>query len=111
MLLLSFIQGFITEQEFGELDEAYQTKNLIFPHRDYDRFNLDNLEEAEIFAEFRVRKRDIEPLADALGLTESFTCYQRTRADKLEGLCMVLKLLAYRCRYSDVIHRFGRALP
>ena len=111
MLLLSFIHGFITEQELGVLYEAYQTKNLIFPHRYYDRFNLDNLEEAEMFAEFRVRKRDIERLADALGLPESFICYKRTRADKLEGLCMVLKRLAYSCRYSDVIYRFGRAVP
>lgn len=111
MLLLSYIHGFISEQEFGVMYEAYQTKNLIFPHRDYDRFNLDNIEETEIFAEFRVRKRDIERLADALGLPESFICYQRTRADKLEGLCMVLKRLAYPCRYSDEIHRFGRAVP
>ena len=63
MLLLSFIHGFITEQEFGMIHKAYQTKNLIFLHRDYDRSTLDNIEEAEIFAEFRVRKRDIETLA------------------------------------------------
>ena len=32
-------------------------------------------------------------------------------ADGTEGLCMVLKRLAYPCRYSDLIHRFGRAVP
>ena len=111
MLLLSFIHGFISEEEFGVLHEALQTKNPIFPHSDYERFTLDTLEESEIFAEFRVRKRDIERLADALGLPESFVCHQRTRADKIEGLCMVLKRLAYPCRYSDLIHRFGRAVP
>ena len=68
MLLLSFIHGFISEEEFGVLYEALQTKNPIFPHSDYERFTLDTLEESEIFAEFRVRKRDIERLADALGL-------------------------------------------
>ena len=111
MLLLSFIHGFISEEEFGVLHEALQTKNPIFPNSDYERFTLDTLEESEIFAEFRVRKRDIERLADALGLPESFVCHQRTRADKIEGLCMVLKRLAYPCRYSDLIHRFGRAVP
>ena len=30
---------------------------------------------------------------------------------RFEGLCMVLKRLAYPCRYSDLIHRFGRAVP
>lgn len=98
---MSFVHGFITEEEFGVIYEAYQTKNLIFPHRDYDRFSLDNLEESEIYAEFRVRKRDIERLADALGLPESFICHQRTRADKLEGLCMVLKRLAYKWRINQ----------
>ena len=111
MLLLSFLHGFISEEEFGVLHEVLQTKNPIFPHSDYERFNLDTLEESEIFAKFRVRKRDIECLADALGLPESFVCHQRTRADKIEGLCMVLKRLAYPCRYSDLIHRFGRAVP
>ena len=79
MLLLSFIHCFITEQEFGMIYEAYQTKNLIFPHRDYNHSTLDNIGEAEIFAVFRVRKRDIETLADALGLPESFICHHRTR--------------------------------
>ena len=111
MLLLSVIHGFISEEEFGVLHEALQTKNSIFPHSDYERFTSDTLEESEIFAELRVRKRDIERLADALGLPESFVCQQRTRVDKIEGLCMVLKRLAYPCRYSDLIHRFGRAVP
>ena len=30
MLLLSFIHGFISEEEFGVLHEALQTKNPIF---------------------------------------------------------------------------------
>ena len=84
MLLLSFIHGFIPEEEFGVLHEALQTKNPIFPHSDYERFTLDTLEKSEIFAEFRVRKRDIEWLADALGLPESFDCHQRTRAVRLK---------------------------
>ena len=111
MLLLSFLHGFISEEEFGVLHEVLQTKNPIFPHSDYERFTLHTLEESEIFAEFRVRKRDIERLADVLGLPESFVCHQRTRADKIEGLCTVLKRLAYPCRYSGLIHRFGRAVP
>lgn len=29
----------------------------------------------------------------------------------IEGLCLLLKRLAYPCRYSDLIHRFGRPVP
>ena len=45
-VLLSVINGFISEEEFAVVYEAYQTrnKNPIFPHGDYDRFALDNLE-------------------------------------------------------------------
>lgn len=111
ILILSLENNFITEQEFGVLYEANHSKNPIFPHGDYDRFDLDHLDEAEVFAEFRVQKWDIERLADALGLPESFICHQRTRANRIEGLCVVLKRLAYPCRYSDMIHRFGRAVP
>ena len=74
-MFLFFIHGFISEEEFGVLHGALQTKNPIFPHSDYRRFTLNPLEESEIFAEFRGRKRDIESLADALGLTDSFVCH------------------------------------
>ena len=66
------------------------------------------MDKTECFTEFRVRKMDIARLADALGLPESLCCYQRTKADRIEGLCMVF---AYPCRFSDMIHRFGRAVP
>ena len=110
MLLVSFLHGFITEEEFGVLYEANLSKNPPFPHGDYDRFSLENLDETEIYAEFRVRKMDIGRLADALGLPDSFVCNQRTKADRIEGLCLVLKRYAYPCRYSDLMHRFGRAV-
>ena len=50
-------------------------KNPIFPHGDYDHFALDNFDEAEIYAEFRIQKTDTECLGNAL-----------VRADKIEGL-------------------------
>ena len=46
-------------------------------------FALDNLDEAEVYAEFRVRKTDMERLGNNLGQPESFICHQRTRADKI----------------------------
>lgn len=76
-----------------------------------DRFDLDAMDETECLHEFRVRKTDIPRLADALGLPESLCCHQRTRSDRIEGLCMVLKRLAYPCHLSDMIHSFGRAVP
>jgi len=38
-------------------------------------------------------------------------CNQRSVFTGMEGLCMLLKRLAYPCIYSDLIHRFGRPVP
>ena len=111
MLSLAWSHHFISEEEFLLLYDASFSKNPSFPHADYDRFDLDSMDEAECFHEFRVRKMDIVRLADALGLPESLWCHQRTKADRIEGLCMVLKRFAYPCRLGDMIHRFGRAVP
>lgn len=112
MLMISFQNNWITEDEFVLLVyQANCSKNLIFPHADYDRFNLQDMDETECLREFRVRKLDVPRLADALGLPETLSCPQRTKTGRIEGLCILLKRLAYPGRYSDLIHRFGRAVP
>ena len=37
-----------------------------------------------------------------------FVCSQRTVCSKLEGLCILLKRLAFPCRYIDMVSRFER---
>ena len=91
--------------------EEYSSKNPAFSYDVYNRFNLDNMEEPECRYEFRVDKRDIRLLANALNLPETFKCGQRSVVGKIEGLCMVLKRTAYPCRLNDVIHCFGRPVP
>ena len=45
-------------------------------------------------------------------LPDSYTCERGTAVcDGIEGLCLLLRTLAYPCRYSDLIHRFGRPVP
>ena len=39
------------------------------------------------------------------------TCSQRTVADKLEGLCLLLRQTAYICHYSDLTPTSGRPVP
>ena len=38
-------------------------------------------------------------------------CSQGTIFGGLEGLCILLRRLAYPCRYSDLLQRFGRPVP
>ena len=43
-----------------------------------------------------------------LEIPEKIVCSQRTVCTGIEGLCILLKRLAYPCRYSDMASRLGR---
>ena len=107
-LLLSYDQGTISIEEFAVL---YESSNLNLPYESYSPFDLDDMENSECVAEFRVKKRHIPVLAEALQIPPSFTCNQRSKADGIEALCMLLKRFAYPCRYGDVMPRFARSVP
>jgi len=53
------------------------------------------MEDDECLAEFRVRKRDIPLLEEALQIPDKFTLEQRSVVGETEGLCMLLKRLTY----------------
>ena len=108
LLLYSYCDGIISDEEFLILYDAYQSKNPDFSYECYAPFSLDDIEPAECKAEFRVEKQDLPRLAEALQLPPTFKCQQRSVCPSMEGLCMVLKRTAYPCRYSDMIPRFGR---
>ena len=110
-LLLSYDDGAIDDEEFLLLYEQHLSKNPIFPYKDYARFDLDTMDPAECKAEFRVEKNDLQQLYDALQMPDTIECYQRSICSGMEGLCMLLKRLAYPCRYSDMIPRFARPVP
>lgn len=108
LLLYSYSDDIISDEEFVTLYDCYQSKNPDFSYQCYARFDLEDIDLAECKAEFRVEKQDILRLAEALHLPNTFRCQQRSVCPGIEGLCMVLKRMAYPCRYSDMIPRFGR---
>ena len=60
------------------------------PRFSYARFDLQNIDEAECLAEFRVQKQDIPVMANVLQLPVNINCPQRTICNTVEGLCMLL---------------------
>lgn len=100
------------DEEFCLLYDFYQSKNPDFPSYNlYASFDLGEMDPAECYTEFRVEKWHIPLLADRLQIPPTFQCPQRSVCDGIEGLCMLLKRLAYPCRYSDMVHRFARPVP
>ena len=108
LLVISYDGKIISDEEFLLLYETFQSKNPDFDYESFPSFDLDGISSADCYAEFRFEKQDIPLLAEALQLPPRFTCQQRSVCDSMEGLCMLLKRVAYPCRYSDMIPRFGR---
>ena len=90
---------------------AFWMTKSRFCYENYERFSLDDMNDAECLGEFRFRKHDLPLLAEVIQIPDSFTCYQRTVTSGMEGLCVLLRRLSYPCRFSDIIPRFGRPVP
>lgn len=110
-LLLAFDSGVTDEKEFVLLYEESTSKNPSFGYEDYEKFDLNSIDPATCKADFRVEKNDLFMLKEALNIPDRIVCHQRSICDGMEALCMVLKRLAYPCRYSDMIPLFARPVP
>ena len=111
LLVESFDDGDISEDEFLLLYDANTSKNPDFPYDCYGSFDLNEMDDSECLAEFRFHKNDVPVLLEALQLPQSFTCHQETICDGIEALCITLRRFAYPCKYSDLIPPFGHPVP
>ncbi|CAH3136008.1 unnamed protein product [Porites lobata] len=84
-LLYALDERLITEEEFL----------LLFSLRAVPLFDLDDMQNDECLAEFRVHKHDLPILAEVLGIPDQFVLEQRSVVGGMEALCMLLKRLTY----------------
>lgn len=110
-LVYAYTEGYIDDGEFLSLYEYYEPSNPSYPYWEFDKFCLDDFTSSECESNFRVAKDDLVVLKDALHFPDKLTCPQGTVCDGLEGLCLLLKRLAYPCRYFDLMYFFARPLP
>ena len=97
-LVYSLVDEIIDEEEFVLLFDAYKSVNPSYPYWEYDCFCLDPFDASECLTEFRVNKEDLLRLAEVLGVPPQFRCFQGTVCSGIQGLCLLLKRLAYPCR-------------
>ena len=101
--------AYAIDEEFLVLYEANKPVDLELPYYEYEEFNQEeNISEAECKAEFRFEREDIERLADMLQLPATCKCPQGSVCDRIKGRCILLRRLAYPCRYSNMVSRFVR---
>ena len=112
-MLHAHADNLLDDEDFLLLSYLNTSKNPDFEYWNYDPFDLRSMPDAECFTEMTFWKNDIDRLANALNMPEEITChfYNDLIVGKIEALCVLLKRLSYPCRYSDMIHCFGRPVP
>ena len=90
-LLLSYMEGFLDEEEFCALYDVNSTDYPVFEHGKYRRFDLNEVSEEECFSRFRFSHKVIPYLGRILRLPEKFVCENPTAAYTEEGLCILLQ--------------------
>lgn len=98
-LVYCLADDILDEEDFILLYDAYSSVNPSYPYWEYDDFCVNYFDSSECLTEFRVNKEDIPLLAEVLRVPQHFRCPQGTVYSGLEGLCILLKRLAYPCRY------------
>lgn len=110
-LVAAYSDGNLDDIEFLTLYDYYEPSNPTYPYWEFDSFCLDDYTSSECESNFRVCKDDLVALKNTLQIPDKFRCHQGTVCDGLEGLCLLLKRLAFPCRYFDLMYFFGRSLP
>ena len=100
-LLLSYVENIIDEDEFVLLYEFNNSKE-IYPFWKYDKFDLENMDEAQCKREFRFLRSRIYDLKHVLNIPEKIVTCQRTVISGVDALCILLKRLACPYRYTDM---------
>ena len=84
--MFAYSKDWLDDVEFLVLNELNTSTNLDFPYDLYDQFDLDDVDEAECIAEFRLEKRHVLLLEEVLQIPPLMNCSQRSVFTGAEGL-------------------------
>ena len=106
-ILTAYVFDVLDDYEFALLYDINKSRE-IFPYWKYDKFDLRSFDEAQCRTEFRFIQSHINELAVVLNMPDKIVTQERLTCTGLEGLCILLKRLAFPCRYTDMVPLFGR---
>ena len=108
VLILEHEAGSITDEELFLLLEEDKKRNTKFPCWNYEKFEMSSWNEDECWTDFRFNHQDLYRSKTALDLPDRMVAYNRQTFKGMEGLCLMLRRLAFPCRFSDLITGYGR---
>ena len=106
-ILASYTFDVIDYEEFLILTDINYSREL-HPYWKFPKFDLREWDEARCQTELRFSMGDLVELKNVLHLPDKIITEQRTICSAMEGLCILLKRLAFPCRYTDMVPSFGR---
>ena len=102
----------INDQDMALLENVNRPNgHLIIPYWQYEKVDLDEVSNDECKSDVRFEKWDLFNLIDVLHFPEEIITYNRLNVDATEAICILLKHVAYPCRYLDMVPRFARPVP
>ncbi|CAM1298097.1 Uncharacterised protein r2_g751 [Pycnogonum litorale] len=76
------------------------------------RLDISSLSDAEVINLFRFKREDVVRLMELLRIPDPIIIARNgTKATNLEGLCILLRRMAYPNWWSDLVPLFGRSVP
>ena len=90
LLFFAHYEDIIEDDEFVILDELVKPRNRDLLYWAYESFDLEKLSDDECLEEFRFLRNDIYILRELLNIPDVYRCYNGTRIDGIEGLCIYL---------------------
>lgn len=106
-LIVANAEEIIDDEHFVYLYDTFSSRP-VYPYWKFERFDENAWSDTECKTELRFAKDDVDLLFECLEIPPKTTCQQRTICNGKEGLYILLKRLAYPCRYTDLVPRFGR---
>ena len=100
-LIVLNAEEIIDDEDFVYLYNTFSSRP-VYPYWKFERFDENAWSDTECKTELRFE------LFECLEIPPFIICQQRTICNGKEGLYILLKRLAYPCRYTDVLPRFGR---
>eukprot|EP00111_Clytia_hemisphaerica_P010919 TCONS_00032003-protein len=74
----------------------------------WGHFDFDLWTERECWVDCRFWKGDIIKICDMLGLGDEIVTYNYIHCSVVKAFCLLCRRLAFPCRYTDLIPKFGR---
>ena len=110
-ITLAYCSNIIDKEEFVLLCDLHKSNNLDICHTNFPKFNLENYNDDQCYANFRFWKGNVYKLREGLNIMEEILRYNNVPVECVETLCTFLKRFCYPCRYVDIIPIFARPIP